>query len=227
MARQINSKRFNIKGLDNLKQDFGREVSIKVGIIGSRAGQKVGGNDKKTIAELGAVHEFGTTINVNKEMRNYLNSQGIHLQKDTTTVEIPASSFLRTPLMSREGIKELTNVVIGHTDVGTGGKKKLLDCVTPCAFENKIMDNTAHLVAEAAYSQVLKALEENGSRATGRDVISLTDAGTGGEDGSDSDCRKPTRSNECWRRWYKNGSNRRDLRKSISYEIKCKNYAKT
>lgn len=212
-------------------KDLGREVSIKVGIIGSRAYEKHPDSDL-TNAELGAVHEFGVTINVTEKMRNYLHSQGIHLKKDTTTVVIPTRSFLRMPLMSREGIKELTNVVIGHTDVGTGGKKrakgralpvrartsltkvdagdkkKLLDCVTPCAFENKIMDNTAHLVAEAAYSQVLKALE-NGGNGKWAPISEFT--------------RQRRKGNPSTPPLTDTG----DLRKSISYEIKCKNYAKT
>lgn len=132
-----------------------RKISIKVGIIGSEASQKAEGTDL-TNAELGAIHEFGCTITVTEKMRKYLHSQGLHLKKDTMTVVIPTRSFLRMPLMSAEGKKELLNVVKSQLE----GELKATDFSNTTA--NKILDDTVHLLAETAYLRVLQAFESGG-----------------------------------------------------------------
>lgn len=99
---QINKKnKQTIQALVQLMNDIDQKYSIKVGILGEKAYQKHEDSDL-TNAELGAVHEFGATINVTQKMRNYLHHLGIHLRKDTTTIVIPTRSFLRMPLLSDE-----------------------------------------------------------------------------------------------------------------------------
>ena len=44
---------------------------------------------------IATVHEFGCTIEVTDKMRAYLNSQGLHLKKDTKVINIPQRSFIR------------------------------------------------------------------------------------------------------------------------------------
>ena len=99
---QINKKnKQTLQALVQLMKDIDQKYSIKVGIIGDKAYQKHE-DSGLTNAELGAVHEFGCTINVTEKMRAYLHHIGIHLRKDTTSVVIPTRSFLRMPLLSDE-----------------------------------------------------------------------------------------------------------------------------
>lgn len=95
-----------IKALKKLMKDLDKKVSIRVGIIGDKAAEKQPGSSL-TNAELGAVHEFGATINVTEKMRAYLHHIGIHLKPETTTITIPARSFLRSTLLSDWGKDEL------------------------------------------------------------------------------------------------------------------------
>lgn len=132
-----------------------RKVSIKIGIIGEKAMQKHPDSDL-TNAELGAVHEFGCTITVTDKMRNYLHSQGLHLKKDTVSVVIPTRSFLRMPLMSSEGRKELLNVI--KSQISNEFKATELSSGTA----NEILDKTVHLLAETAYLRILQAFESGG-----------------------------------------------------------------
>lgn len=152
---RINKTRINFKALDKWMKALDRKISIKVGIIGSEASQQAEGTDL-TNAELGAIHEFGCTITVTEKMRNYLHSQGLHLKKDTMTVVIPTRSFLRMPLMSSKGKKELLNIV--KTEIGNDIKATDFSSGTA----NKILDDTVHLLAETAYLRVLEAFEIGG-----------------------------------------------------------------
>ncbi len=152
---RVNKTRINFKALDEWMKALDRKISIKVGIIGDIAGQKHPDSDL-TNAELGAIHEFGCTITVTEKMRKYLHSQGLHLKKDTTTVVIPTRSFLRMPLMSSEGKKELRKVV----EEQLKSEIKATDLSNEIA--NKILDDTVHLLAETAYLRVLQAFETGG-----------------------------------------------------------------
>ena len=190
---RINKTRINFRAIDEWMKALDSKISIKVGIIGNAATQKHPDNDL-TNAELGAVHEFGATITVTDKMRNYLHSQGLHLKKDTMTVVIPTRSFLRMPLMSSEGKKELINVVKSQISP----QFKATDLQSNVA--NEILDDAVHLLAETAYLKVLKAFDSGGfgnwapvneftiKRRTSPGEPPLTDSG--------------------------------DLRRSISYEIK-------
>lgn len=196
---RINKTRINFKALDEWMKALDRKISIKVGIIGKEAGQKHPDSDL-TNAELGAIHEFGATVTVTEKMRNFLHSQGLHLKKDTMTVVIPTRSFLRMPLLSSDGKKELLNVVKSQI----GKEFKTRDFTTDAA--NKIIDETVHLIAETAYLRVLQAFESGGygkwapiseftrQRRKAPDEPPLTDSG--------------------------------DLRRSISYAVNNKQWAK-
>lgn len=154
MAR-VNKSKINFKALDDWMKALDRKISIKVGIIGNTATQKHPDSDL-TNAELGAVHEFGASIEVTPKMRRYLASQGIYLNKWTYNVVIPTRSFLRMPLMSSEGKKELFNVVKSQIS----SEFKATDLQKDTA--NKILDDTVHLLAETAYLRVLQAFESGG-----------------------------------------------------------------
>lgn len=99
-----------IKAIKQLMEDMGQKYSIRVGILGSNGAQKREGTDL-TNAELGAIHEFGATINVTDKMRGYFWHQ-YGINKSNEPINIPARSFLRVPLLSKEGQERILNKVI-------------------------------------------------------------------------------------------------------------------
>ena len=87
-------------------QDLDKKVSIRVGIIGSEAYEKHPHTDL-TMAHLGAIHEFGAVIQVTDKMRAYLHHMGVHLKAETTTITIPARSFLRDTFFTGDAKERL------------------------------------------------------------------------------------------------------------------------
>lgn len=144
----------DFKRLTNLMKDLGKSYSIKVGIIGSKAQEKHPDSDL-TNADLGAIHEFGATINVTDKMRRYLASQGLHLKKDTTQIVIPARSFLREPLLGPDGKKALLKEVIN---------RYLSDSreINASGADIKYLENISELLALAAVQRVQGATDKNG-----------------------------------------------------------------
>lgn len=61
--------------------------------------------DDAQLLMIARVHEFGASIKVTEKMRNFLHSQGLHLRRDTTHINIPERSFVRTTPEDRK--KEL------------------------------------------------------------------------------------------------------------------------
>lgn len=108
MARQksINGSKKVLKALNTLMKELDKKVSIRVGIIGSQAYEKHPHSDL-TMAHLGAIHEFGATIQVTEKMRAYLHHIGIHLKPETTTITIPARSFLRDTFFTGDAKERL------------------------------------------------------------------------------------------------------------------------
>lgn len=165
-SEQINKKnKLTLRNLVNLMKDLDQKYSIKVGIIGEDAGAKHSGTGL-TNAELGAIHEFGATINVTDKMRNYL-----HLKPETTTVVIPTRSFLRMPLLSGEFMNYL-NQKIGlydKSDFG-GGKQGAQDAremnldqaILKMQKEPKIMERIANWVGAQALIRVQDAFNTSG-----------------------------------------------------------------
>ena len=138
MARKRNAGQINrktLKAVRDLMNELDQKYSIRVGIIGSQA-YEMQPNTDLTNAHLGAIHEFGATINVTDKMRAYLHHIGIHLKKDTTQIVIPARSFLRDTLLSKEGKDELLERVMltndkelnkALVDVGLAGDSKFFE----------------------------------------------------------------------------------------------------
>lgn len=101
-----NSERINKKNkqtlasLVRLMKDIDQKYSIKVGIIGEKAHEQHS-DSGLTNAELGAIHEFGCTINVTEKMRHFFYAKW-GIQKSNNPIVIPTRSFLRMPLLSDE-----------------------------------------------------------------------------------------------------------------------------
>ena len=200
---KINKSRINLKKLDEFIKAMNRRISIKVGIIGEEATQKHEGTDL-TNAELGAVHEFGATINhpggtpyrIKKDgMAQFVSKdKGKDLPKTKPhTITIPARSFLREPILGKDGKKEIIKTV----------SNEIADYYQASDFStvnaNKIIDETVHLVAETALLRVQTAL-------------------------SDNKIQPPTKPRSKKQRKYNPNNptliDRGDLARSISYEIK-------
>lgn len=56
---------------------------------------KDGAQGEFPLAQLAAVQEFGTVINVTPKMRRFLGATGLHLKADTKEITIPSRSFMR------------------------------------------------------------------------------------------------------------------------------------
>lgn len=160
-AGQINTKTLN--KLKELMNDLSQKHSIKVGILQPEGGQKVPATDL-TLADFGAVHEFGATINhpggqpyIIKEngMAQFVSKdKGEGLPKTKPhEINIPARSFLRVPILGSEGKREINKVV----------KYYISDSINEVSKNTqiKIMDNLIHTVAETALLQVQKAFEDD------------------------------------------------------------------
>ena len=103
MARRIPKGQVNrrnsetIKALTQLMKDMDQNYSIKVGIFGEQAQRKQEGSTLNN-AELGAIHEFGCTINVTEKMRHFFYAKW-GIQKSNKPIVIPERSFLRATLL--------------------------------------------------------------------------------------------------------------------------------
>ncbi len=109
------------KALHNLMEDLGEKYSVRVGIIGKKAYEKHEHTDL-TYAQLGAIHEFGATINMmhpggtpykildngKAQFVSKKNGTGLPVTKaHEIQITIPARSFLRF-LIKKDGQNLLT-----------------------------------------------------------------------------------------------------------------------
>lgn len=154
----------SLKGADkaykNLKQimkDLGQEYSIKVGIIGENAAQTQEGSDLN-MATLGAIHEFGATINVTDKMRKFLHFKGIHLKQDTQEINIPARPFLGTLLN-----KEIKDYIYSSADLsGDDIELDKLLAETRTADDSGYMEDLANIIGAKALEMVQTAFMTGG-----------------------------------------------------------------
>lgn len=154
MAHQksVNGSKKILKALNILMKDLDKKVSIRVGIIGSQAYEEHPHTDL-TMAHLGAIHEFGATIQVTEKMRAYLHHIGIHLKPETTTITIPARSFLRDTFFNDQAKERLMDFA-GLSDNAAFNKE---------FFEYKIMDNPEFFmdVCKAIGAKALEMVQDS------------------------------------------------------------------
>lgn len=98
--------------LENAVKAMSQQYSVKVGLLATKGGAEPVG-ENLDFAGLGAVHEFGATIQVTDKMRAFLHSKlGIHLKASTKVIVIPARSFLTLPLTTQK--KRLAKHMVEH-----------------------------------------------------------------------------------------------------------------
>lgn len=95
---KINIDKGKIK---KLIDGLGDKKAVKVGLIAGKGGDDLISEDMD-LAGIGAVQEFGATIQVTDKMRAWFHYQGVHLPKDKTIINIPVRSFLKTPLEDKK-----------------------------------------------------------------------------------------------------------------------------
>lgn len=172
---RVNKKRVNVANLEKLLDAFGKKISVRVGIIGEKAYQKHPGTDL-TNAELGAVHEFGATINhpggipylikedgtaqfVSKEKGKGLPKTKPH------QINIPARSFLREPILGAKGKKEIKKEVAARIKKLGWQLSKDME-LNKIAYQNdknldELLKTVADFVGMAAFDRVIEAFDNN------------------------------------------------------------------
>lgn len=109
-SERINKKnKQTLASLVRLMKDIDQKYSIKVGIM-AKEGSKKHPDSNLNYAELGAIHEFGCTINVTEKMRHFFYAKW-GIQKSNNPIVIPTRSFLRMPLLNEEFKEYLLNVI--------------------------------------------------------------------------------------------------------------------
>lgn len=94
-------------GWDAYMKSFDELSYVDVGILAQpRAKKRPPNEDGKqtdiTLAELAAIQEYGTEINVTDKMRGYLSANGLHLSPDTTIITTPSRPFMRQTFDEQE-----------------------------------------------------------------------------------------------------------------------------
>lgn len=150
---QLNDKMV-FKRLNNLMKDLGRNISIRIGIIGSEAYKKHS-DTELTMAELGAIHEFGATINPTDAQKGYFwHRWGIH--KSNRPIVIPTRSFLRMPLLSKEGKNVLRKAVNDQLSTDREFNKAVGQA------DSTLLTDVANILALTALKRVQEAFETSG-----------------------------------------------------------------
>ena len=129
-----------INNFNKLCKSLDRKISIKIGILEPEANQKHTETDL-TMAHLGAIHEFGATIN----------------REDGTQINIPARPFLRI-LLNPEGKKYLNQKLKEYLPEMITSNFKNVELLSQ-KTANSILDDTAKYLAENALLYVQKSFE--------------------------------------------------------------------
>lgn len=113
---RVNKSEVNYGDLAKVIQKLDKKLSIKVGILGKDGSEPV--SENLDMAGLGAVHEFGATINHPGGTPYFIKEDGLaqFVSKEKGAnlpktkhhqINIPARSFLRSSLLTSEGKKAL------------------------------------------------------------------------------------------------------------------------
>lgn len=165
-AGQVNRRNNQtIEQIKTLMVDLGQKYSIKVGILQAKGGSNIVPGTDLSMADLGAVHEFGATINVTDKMRNYLHSQGLHLKKNMTTVNIPARPFLR-PLLKNSG----KDYILDEANFADDPELNKLLGEEELEKDSQFLDKISHKIAVAATELVEQAFRSGGYPNKWKDI---------------------------------------------------------
>ena len=151
----------NYGKLKKLVEAMSDELSVKVGLLAKTPGEKgVKGSDEVSsdidIAGLGAVHEFGKSIQVTDKMRGFFRHQfRINLKKTTTHIHIPPRSFLLMPLTKKEAVMNALKTNLKEEGIAE-------DDILKYFTETGDIKFLGDMLGTAAVSTVLEAFESGG-----------------------------------------------------------------
>lgn len=141
--------------LKKLVEEMSKKYSVRVGLLAEAGGSDEVSKDMD-LAGIGAVQEFGATINVTPKMRAYLHYKGLHLNPNTTQIHIPARSFLQMPLMkSRALLKKINENFVG------AGSMELAEYLVE-EGDTELLEMLANAVGFGAVQQINEAFETGG-----------------------------------------------------------------
>lgn len=116
---------------------------IKAGVFGEQAW-------------LAGIHEFGCRIKVTDKMRNYLHSQGLHLNPSTQTITIPERSFLRAGYdKNKNNIAKKASQIISYALYGEMNEEEFFKLIG-LIMKSNIQDYARDLSAPANHSYTVK-----------------------------------------------------------------------
>lgn len=179
MANPINKVKINYDNFTKLMEDLGARHDIRVGIIGDKA-YEIHKGTQLTNAHLGAIHEFGATINHPGGQPYYIDEktgQCRFVKKDSELgqkliakgqvtkahqIVIPTRSFLRMPLLSAEGKKYVKDKTIKALKQEYGKDFESFLKGTDKISQRVLGKDIANKIASVAWSRVLDAFETGG-----------------------------------------------------------------
>jgi len=177
MSEPINKVKVNLKNLTKLMEDLNSTHDIRVGIVGDKA-LEIHDGSELTNAQLGAVHEFGATINHPGGQPYYFDKEtGLckFVKKDSElgrkliakgqvtkahTIYIPTRSFLRMPLLSSEGKRFIINSA--RRGLKNEWGKNYEDLFKISSEKDFLGKKIAEQIAIAARERVANAFETGG-----------------------------------------------------------------
>ena len=126
-----------------------KHYAVKVGLLAEHGGTDSVSNNLD-LAGLGAVQEYGANITVTDKMRNFFRYEfGVNLKKTTTNINIPARSWLYSPIKD-ESFRKLIYDYIGDLELF----KEVVD--------KDLMKQLANIIGESALLQINKAFDNGG-----------------------------------------------------------------
>lgn len=174
MANSEISAKINYGGLKNLIKEMSKNYSVKVGLLAENGGSEEV-SENLDLAGLGAVHEFGATINHPGGQPYFINEFGMvtFLKKDSFygqvqirrgivtkphEITIPARSWLQMPL---ERSQDLRAKIKEKTDL-TKQDRELLELTIQEYGEGGLLKDLAFAVGESALEQIQEAFKTEG-----------------------------------------------------------------
>jgi len=124
-----------------------KHYTVKVGILAENNKQV---SENMDLAAIGCVQEYGAEIPVTDKLRNFFRWKfGVNLKKSTTSIKIPARSWLYEPIINPEFRKAIYDYVGDESIVEEFGDKD-------------IMKELANIIGETALLQIQKAFNNSG-----------------------------------------------------------------
>ncbi len=170
---EINAK-INYGGLKSLIKEMSKNYSVKVGLLAEQGGSEEV-SENLDLAGLGAVQEFGATINHAGGQPYFINEFGMvtflkkdsfygqaQIRRDIVTkpheIKIPARSWLQMPL---ERSQDLRAKIKEKTDL-TKQDRELLELTIQEYGDGGLLKDLAFAVGESALEQIQEAFKSEG-----------------------------------------------------------------